>query len=55
MLAVAHRSAVVAEHSKTSTSAAIMRLHEAGRLHLDDPVGAHVDGLPPAVATVTVA
>lgn len=53
-LTPAHRFRI-ASHSKTFTAAAIMKLHEAGRLHLDDPVGTHVDGLPPAVAAITVA
>ncbi len=44
----------VASHSKTFTAAAVMKLHEAGRLHLDDPVGTHVGDLSPAVAAVTI-
>lgn len=53
-LTPAHRFRV-ASHSKTFTAAAMLKLHEARRLHLDDPVGTHVDGLPPEVAAVTVA
>lgn len=44
----------VASHSKTFTAVAIMKLHEAGRLHLDDPIGRHVGDLSPAVAAVTI-
>ena len=44
----------VASHSKTFTAAAVMKLREAGRLHLDDPIGTYVDELPPEVATVTI-
>ncbi|MCW6508742.1 serine hydrolase domain-containing protein [Lichenifustis flavocetrariae] len=52
-LTPAHRFRV-ASHSKTFASAAIMRLHEAGRLHLDDPIGTHVGDLAPEVAAVTI-
>ena len=52
-LTPAHRFRV-ASHSKTFTAAAVMKLHDEGRLHLDDPVGRHVAGLPPAVAAVTL-
>lgn len=45
----------VASHSKTFTAAALMRLREAGRLQLDDPVGRHVGGLHPQVAALTLA
>lgn len=45
----------VASHSKAFTAAGLMRLHEDGRLHLDDPVGRHLPGLDGAVGTVTVA
>ena len=44
----------VASHSKTFTSAGLMLLHEARKLHLDDPIGTHVGDLPPAVAAVTI-
>lgn len=44
----------VASHSKTFAAAAIMKLHEAGRLHLDDPVGLHVGGLSAEVGAVTI-
>ncbi|WP_131115558.1 serine hydrolase domain-containing protein [Lichenihabitans psoromatis] len=52
-LTPAHRFRV-ASHSKTFTAAAIMKLHEAGRLHLDDPIGTHVADLSPDVAAVTI-
>lgn len=44
----------VASHSKTFTAVAILKLREAGRLRLDDPVGRYVDGLHPSVAPVTL-
>jgi len=44
----------VASHSKTFTAAGILKLREADRLRLDDPVGRYVDGLHPAVATATI-
>ncbi|MDQ2927556.1 MAG: beta-lactamase family protein [Pseudomonadota bacterium] len=44
----------VASHSKTFTAAGILKLREAGRIGLDDPVGRHVAGLAPAVASVTI-
>ena len=44
----------VASHSKSFTAAGILKLREAGRLGLDDPVGRHVDGLHPAVAEATL-
>ena len=40
----------VASHSKSFTAAGILRLREAGKLGLDDPVGRYVGGLHPAVA-----
>jgi D-alanyl-D-alanine carboxypeptidase len=52
-LTPAHRFRV-ASHSKTFTAAALMKLHEAGRLHLDDPVGAHVRGLRAEAGAITV-
>lgn len=45
----------VASHSKSFTAAGIMRLREAGRLRLDDPVGTHLTGLHAEVARVTLA
>ena len=44
----------VASHSKTFTAAGILKLREADRLRLDDPVGRHVDGLHPKVAAATI-
>lgn len=44
----------VASHSKSFTAAGILKLREADRLRLDDPVGRHVDGLHPAVAAATI-
>ena len=44
----------VASHSKSFTAAGILKLREAGKLRLDDPVGQHVDGLHPAVAETTL-
>ncbi len=45
----------VASHSKTFTASAIMLLRERGQLRLDDPAGRHVEGLPEALATATLA
>lgn len=45
----------IASHSKSFTSAGILRLVEAGTLRLDDPVGTHVPGLHPEIAKVTLA
>ena len=45
----------VASHSKTFTAAGILKLKEAGRLRLDDPIGAHVPRLHRRVAAVTIA
>ncbi len=45
----------VASHSKSFTAAGVMRLWDEGRLALDDPVGAYVDGLHPQVAQATLA
>jgi D-alanyl-D-alanine carboxypeptidase len=45
----------VASHSKTFTAVALLKLQEQGRLRLDDAVGQHVDGLPRALASVTLA
>lgn len=44
----------VASHSKSFTAAGILKLREADRVRLDDPVGRHVDGLHPAVAAATI-
>ncbi len=44
----------VASHSKTFTAVAIMKLREAGRVGLDDPVGRHVPGLPDGLAAATI-
>jgi D-alanyl-D-alanine carboxypeptidase len=44
----------VASHSKTFTAAGIFKLHEAGRLHLDDSVGRYVDGLDEATSRATI-
>src|SRR5580704_1610343 len=52
-LTPAHRFRV-ASHSKTFTTAAIMKLREAGRLRLDDTAGTHVSGLHKAVARTTL-
>ncbi|POR54111.1 serine hydrolase domain-containing protein [Bosea psychrotolerans] len=45
----------IASHSKSFTSAGILRLVEAGRLRLDDKAGSFVPGLHPEVAAVTLA
>lgn len=44
----------VASHSKSFTSAAIMKLREQRKLHLDDSVGEYVQELHPGVAEVTI-
>ena len=44
----------VASHSKSFTAAGILKLREAGRVRLDDPVGGYVDGLHPEVAAATI-
>ena len=44
----------VASVTKTFTAAAILKLREAGKLNLDDPVGRYVDGLHIDVAAVTL-
>jgi CubicO group peptidase (beta-lactamase class C family) len=44
----------VASHSKSFTSAGILKLREADRLRLDDPVGRYVDGLHPDLAAATI-
>jgi D-alanyl-D-alanine carboxypeptidase len=45
----------IASHSKSFTAAGVLRLVEQGRLRLDDRAGAHVEGLHPEVAAVTLA
>lgn len=45
----------VASHSKSFTAAGVLKLREAGRLQLDDPIGRHVAGLHPRVASATLA
>ncbi len=45
----------VASHSKSFTSAGIMRLREQGALKLDDSAGRYVGGLHPALAKSTIA
>lgn len=44
----------IASHSKSFTAAGILKLREAGRLRLDDPVGQHVAGLHPRLAAATL-
>jgi D-alanyl-D-alanine carboxypeptidase len=44
----------VASHSKTFTAAGVLKLHEAGRLHLDDPVSRYVRGLDEMTALTTI-
>nr|WP_090280060.1 serine hydrolase [Mycolicibacterium komanii]CRL76146.1 penicillin-binding protein, beta-lactamase class C [Mycolicibacterium komanii] len=44
----------IASVSKQFTATAILLLANSGRLTLDDPLAAHVSGLPPWAATVTV-
>jgi CubicO group peptidase (beta-lactamase class C family) len=45
----------IASHSKSFTAAGIMKLREARKLRLDDPVGQYVKGLHPRVAETTIA
>ena len=45
----------VASHSKTFAATALLKLREARRLRLDDPVGRYVDGLHPQLARATLA
>ena len=54
MLTPRHRFRI-ASHSKTMTAAGVMKLREAGRLRLDDPLGEHVPGLHPEIASATIA
>jgi CubicO group peptidase (beta-lactamase class C family) len=44
----------IASHSKSFTAAGIMKLREAGKLRLDDPIGEYVEGLHPQIAEATV-
>ena len=44
-----------ASHSKSFTSAGILKLREQNKLRLDDPVGRHVGKLHPAIARTTIA
>ncbi len=44
----------VASHSKSFTSAAILKLREQGRLKLDDTAGQYVAGLHPDIAVATI-
>ncbi len=44
----------IASHSKSFTSAGLLRLVEAGRLRLDDKVGSLIDGLHPEIAAVSL-
>lgn len=45
----------IASHSKSFTSAGILKLREQGRLRLDDPVGTFVSGLNKKTAAATLA
>jgi len=45
----------IASHSKSFTSAGIMKLREQRKIRLDDTVGQHVGGLHPRVAETTIA
>jgi CubicO group peptidase (beta-lactamase class C family) len=45
----------VASHSKSFTSAGIMKMRETRKLSLDDPAGRYVSGLHPAVGKATIA
>lgn len=44
----------IASHSKSFTSAGILRLVEDGTLRLDEKVGTLIDGLHPEIAAVTI-
>jgi CubicO group peptidase (beta-lactamase class C family) len=44
----------IASHSKSFTAAGIMKLREARKLRLDDPVGQYVKGLHPQIAETTI-
>lgn len=45
----------IASHSKSFTSAGIMKLREQRKIRLDDTVGQYVGGLHPRVAETTIA
>jgi len=44
----------VASHSKAFTAAGIMKLREAGKLRLDDPIGEYVKDLHPRIGEATI-
>src|SRR5690348_9844425 len=44
----------IASHSKSFTAAGVMKLREAAKLRLDDPIGQYVKGLHPQIAEATV-
>jgi CubicO group peptidase (beta-lactamase class C family) len=44
----------IASHSKAFTAAGIMKLREAGKLRLDDPIGEYVTGLHPQIGEATI-
>ncbi|MGI9381773.1 MAG: serine hydrolase domain-containing protein, partial [Methyloligellaceae bacterium] len=43
-----------ASHTKSFTAAGILKLREAGKLKLDDPVGSYVPAIHPAIAQSTI-
>ena len=44
----------IASHSKSFTAAGIMKLREAGKLRLDDPIGEYVKGLHSQIGEATI-
>jgi CubicO group peptidase (beta-lactamase class C family) len=44
----------IASHSKSFTAAGIMKLREARKLRLDDPIGQYVKGLHPQIGEATI-
>jgi len=44
----------IASHSKSFTAAGVMKLREAGKLRLDDPIGEYVKELHPQIAQATL-
>jgi CubicO group peptidase (beta-lactamase class C family) len=44
----------IASHSKAFTAAGMMKLREAGKLRLDDPIGGYVKGLHPQIGEATI-